>query len=100
MRRGLKIVSYYVVGNEPLVMEFSIDRSNIFDMQLLKFVWFVAKSVVFDTKEPLDDANPFILNDAVVIKQRIKPSPPIVLEQQVPDSTTKKKQAELLKWIA
>jgi hypothetical protein len=34
MRRGLKIVSYYVVGNEPLVMEFSIDRSNIFDMQL------------------------------------------------------------------
>jgi hypothetical protein len=48
----------------------------------------------------LDDANPFILNDAVVIKQRIKPSPPIVLEQQVPDSTTKKKQAELLKWIA
>jgi hypothetical protein len=26
---------------------------------------------------------PFILNDAVVIKQRIKPSPPIVLEQQV-----------------
>jgi hypothetical protein len=38
MRRGLKIVSYYVVGNEPLVMEFSIDRSNVFDMQLLKFV--------------------------------------------------------------
>jgi hypothetical protein len=33
---------------------------------------------------------PFILNDAVVIKQRIKPSPPIVLEQQVIDSTTKK----------
>jgi hypothetical protein len=29
MRHGLKIVSYYVVGNEPLVMEFSIDRSNV-----------------------------------------------------------------------
>jgi hypothetical protein len=43
---------------------------------------------------------PFILNDAVVIKQRIKPSPPIVLgATSYPDSTTKK-QAELLKWIA
>jgi hypothetical protein len=52
MRRGLKIVSYYVVGNEPLVMEFSIDRSNIFDMQLLESS-FDLKSVVFDTKEPL-----------------------------------------------
>jgi hypothetical protein len=42
---------------------------------------------------------PFILNDAVVIKQRIKPSPPIVLEQQV-IRFQPKKQAELLKWIA
>jgi hypothetical protein len=40
---------------------------------------------------------PFILNDAVVIKQRIKPSPPIVLEQQVIRLYNQKKQAELLK---
>jgi hypothetical protein len=32
---GLKIVSYYVVDNEP-IMEFSIDKSSIFDMQMLE----------------------------------------------------------------
>jgi hypothetical protein len=55
------------------------------------------KSVVFDTKEPLDDANPFILNDAVVIKQRIKPSPPIVLEQQVIRFHNQKKASRIIK---
>jgi hypothetical protein len=92
MRRGLKIVSYYVVGNEPLVMEFSIDRSNIFDMQLLESSFDLLQNPLFSIQSLLDDANSFILNDAVVIKQRIKPSPPIVLEQQVIDSTTKSKQ--------
>jgi hypothetical protein len=62
-------------------MEFSIDRSNWY-ATVRKFVWFVAKSVFSIQKSLLDDANPFILNDAVG-KQRIKPSPPIVLEQQV-----------------
>jgi hypothetical protein len=55
MRRGLKIVSYYVVDNEPL-MEFSIDRSNIFDMQLLESS-FDFKIRCFRCKRDLDDAN-------------------------------------------
>jgi hypothetical protein len=45
----------------------------------------------------LDDANPFILNDAVVIKQRIKPSPPIVLEQQVIRFHNQKKASRIIK---
>jgi hypothetical protein len=54
MRRGLKIVSYYVVGNEPLVMEFSIDRSNIFDMQLLESSFDLLQNPLFSMqKKPL-----------------------------------------------
>jgi hypothetical protein len=40
---------------------------------------------------------PFILNDAVVIKQRIKPSPPIVLEQQVIPIPQPKKTSRIIK---
>jgi hypothetical protein len=39
----------------------------------------------------------FILNDAVVIKQRIKPSPPIVLEQQVIRFHNQKKASRIIK---
>ncbi|MFZ0599755.1 MAG: M28 family peptidase, partial [Flavobacterium sp.] len=35
-REGGKIVCYYVVGNEPLVMDFYINKSSIFDMDLIE----------------------------------------------------------------
>jgi hypothetical protein len=67
-------------------------------MQLLESSFDLLQNPLFSMqKRRLDDANPFILNDAVVIKQRIKPSPPIVLEQQVIRLYNQKKQAELLK---
>jgi hypothetical protein len=70
-------------------------------MQLLESSFDLLQNPLFSMqkKSLLDDANSFILN-AVVIKQRIKPSPPIVLEQQVIRFHNQKKQAELLKWIA
>jgi hypothetical protein len=69
-------------------------------MQLLESSFDLLQNPLFSIqKSLLDDANSFILN-AVVIKQRIKPSPPIVLEQQVIRFHNQKKQAELLKWIA
>jgi hypothetical protein len=99
MRRGLKIVSYYVVGNEPLVMEFSIDRSNIFDMQLLESSFDLLQNPLFSIQKRASwmMPTPFILNDAVVIKQRIKPSPPIVLEQQVIPIPQPKKASRIIK---
>jgi hypothetical protein len=50
--RGLKIVSYYVVGNEPLVMEFSIDRSN-FDMQLLESSFDLLQNPLFSMQKKM-----------------------------------------------
>jgi hypothetical protein len=55
-RHGLKI-SYYVVGNEPLVMEFSIDRSNVFDMQLESSFDLMQNPLFSMQKRRLDDAN-------------------------------------------
>jgi hypothetical protein len=76
----MKIVSYYVVDNEPLVMEFSIDRSNVFDMQLLESSFDLMQNPLFTMNKRAYwmMPTPFILNDAVVIKQRITPSQPIL----------------------
>jgi hypothetical protein len=52
-------------------------------MQLLSSFDLMQNPLFSMQKEDWMMPTPFILNDAVVIKQRIKPSPPIVLEQQV-----------------
>jgi hypothetical protein len=69
-----------------------------FDMQLLESSFDLMQNPLFSMqkKRRWMMPTPFILNDAVVIKQRIKPTPPIVLEQQV-IRLQPKKQAELLK---
>jgi hypothetical protein len=67
-------------------------------MQLLESSFDLLQNPLFSIqKSLLDDANPFILNDAVVIKQRIKPSPPIVLEQQVIRFHNQKKASRIIK---
>jgi hypothetical protein len=52
-------------------------------------------------KRKLDDANSFVLNDAVVIRQKIKASPVVipVVEKWIPNQVQKfkKRQADSLK---
>jgi hypothetical protein len=81
---GMKILCYYVVGNEPLVMDFYINKSSIFDMDLLESSFDLMTNPLLKVK-PRSDwmmPTPFVLNDAVVIQQKIKryvaPVAPIV----------------------
>jgi hypothetical protein len=73
-RDGMKILCYYVVGNEPLVMEFYINKSSIFDMDLIESSFDLMTNPLFQIK-PRSDwmmPTPFVLNDAVLIQQKIK----------------------------
>jgi hypothetical protein len=76
-RKGKKILSYYVVSNEPLEIQFSIKPSTVFDMELMESSFDLIHNPVFNItkRENWMMPTPFVLNDAVVIKQRIKPSP-------------------------
>ncbi|MCG9791814.1 M28 family peptidase [Flavobacterium algicola] len=76
-RNGKKILSYYVVNNQPLELEFTINRSTVFDMCLLESSFDLLKNPLFAVQPRADwmMPTPFILNDAVCIKQIIKPSP-------------------------
>lgn len=76
-RKGKKILSYYVVGNAPLEMQFSVNSSTVFDMELMESSFDLMTNPLFGIakRENWMMPTPFVLNDAVVIKQKIKPTP-------------------------
>jgi hypothetical protein len=79
-RKGKKILSYYVVGNAPLEMQFSMNVSTVLDMELLESSFDLLSNPLFKItkRENWMMPTPFVLNDAVVIRQKIKVSPVVV----------------------
>ena len=96
-RKGKKILSYYVVDNAPLEMQFTINSSSVFDMELLESSFDLMTNPLFQMKkrENWMMPTPFVLNDAVLIKEKIKPSPviasPVVLAPVVTIPVVKRK---------
>jgi hypothetical protein len=78
-RNGRKILGYYVVNNEPLQLEFSINKDALLDMSLMEASFDLMNNPMFDIKkrDPKMMPVPFVLNDAVIIKQRIKATPKV-----------------------
>ncbi|MEZ0131404.1 hypothetical protein AB9T88_17200 [Flavobacterium sp. LBUM151] len=73
-REDVKIICYYVVRNEPLVLEFYINKSSIFDMDLLESSFDLMSNPLLKVK-PRSDwmmPTPFVLNDAILIQQKIQ----------------------------
>ena len=73
-RDDMKILCYYVVGNEPLVMDFYINKSSVFDMDLIESSFDLMTNPLLNIK-PRSDwmmPTPFVLNDAILIQQKIK----------------------------
>lgn len=79
-RKGKKILSYYVVGNAPLEIQFSMNVSTVLDMELLESSFDLLSNPLFEItkRENWMMPTPFVLNDAVVIRQKIKASPVVV----------------------
>ena len=75
-RKGKKLVSYYVVDNEPLELQFSIPITAVFDMGLMESSFDLVSNPKFRIAKrlPWMMPMPFVLNDAVVIQKRIVPS--------------------------
>ncbi len=71
-----KILSYYVVDNIPLELEFIISKTDKLDMNLVESSFDLMTNSQFSMAKRKDwmIATPFVLNDAIVIKEKIKPS--------------------------
>ncbi|WKL46600.1 M28 family peptidase [Flavobacterium pectinovorum] len=73
-RDDMKILCYYVVGNEPLVMDFYINKSSVFGMDLIESSFDLMTNPLLNVK-PRSDwmmPTPFVLNDAILIQQKIE----------------------------
>lgn len=87
-REGKKLLSYYVVDNEPLLLEFNINVATVFEMKLLESSFDLMQNPLFNMKKRADwmMPTPFVLNDAVAIKKTIRPGSRVI---QKPTPITK-----------
>jgi hypothetical protein len=96
-RKGKKVLSYYAVENEPLLMEFHVNSSSIIDMELLESSFDLMTNPIFkmQKRENWMMPTPFVLSDAVVIRKQIIPTPVVVVNTIIPivtkNATLKKK---------
>ena len=76
LRKGKNLVSYYVVDNNPLELQFSVPVNTVFDMDLMESSFDLVSNPKFRIAKrlPWMMPMPFVLNDAVVIQKRIVPS--------------------------
>jgi hypothetical protein len=79
-RAGKNFLRYYVVNNEPLVLEFTLNKATILDMAVMESSFDLMVNPLFDMnkRENWMMPTPFLLNDAVVITQKIKRTPKVV----------------------
>jgi len=75
-RTSSRVLSYYVVDNEQLNLEFCIPKNSVFDMSLLESSFDLLNNPAFkiQARENWMMPMPFVLNDAVVIQQKIRQS--------------------------
>jgi len=107
LRKNRKILSYYVVDNEPLEIQFSIPAKTPLDMELMESSFDLMDNPAYrmEKRKSWMMPMPFVLNDAVVIKKKIKPikkqSIPVVvqksfsLQNAVSNDTIQDPEAEL-----
>lgn len=75
-RKGKKLLSYYVVDQLPLEIEFSVAASSVLDLDLMESSFDLMDNPLFSMAKRANwmMPTPFVLTDAVIIKQKIKPS--------------------------
>jgi len=72
-----KLLSYYVVDNTPLELEFSIPENQKLDLNLVESSFDLMTNPLFGItpRKTWMIPTPFVLNDAVIIRQKLKASP-------------------------
>lgn len=72
-----KLLSYYVVDNLPLELSFSIPADKKLDLNLVESSFDLMSNPLFSItpRKSWMIPTPFVLNDAVIIRQKVKASP-------------------------
>ncbi len=82
---GNKILSYYVINNMPLEMDFVMDAAKNLDMQLIESSYDLMANQMLKVL-PRQDwmmPKPFVLTDAIVLKQNIVPQDSRIINDSI-----------------
>jgi len=90
-QKSNKLVSYYVVGNIPLTLEFSIPTNQKLDMNLVESSFDLMNNSLFSMAKRRNwmIPTPFVLTDAVVIKENMIASSTVADETPIKVRRTK-----------
>jgi hypothetical protein len=79
-RKGKKLVSYYVVDQLPLEIEFNVAASSVLNLDLMESSFDLMNNPLFTMAKRADwmMPTPYVLNDAVIIKEKIKATAKII----------------------
>lgn len=71
-----KILSYYVVDNLPLELEFSMNSNEKLDLSLVESSFDLMQNPAFSMAKRRNwmIPTPFVLTDAIIVNQKVKPS--------------------------
>ena len=81
-RKKATLLNYYPINNKPLTLQFQIQKDLELDMEVLVSSFDLLENPMFSIPKRPDSAipMPFVLNDAIVVKKRIKKSVPKKVE--------------------
>ncbi len=100
-REGKRLLSYYVVNNAPLDLEFNINVKTVMDMQLVESSFDLMQHPMFNIRKRADwmMPTPFVLTDAIAIKKAIRPSGRVI-QDTVPVVVPKMKYGKPIRQYA
>ncbi len=86
-RNGKKIISYYVVDNDPLILDFVVNKETVLDMSMMESSFDLMTNPLFGMRKRNTwmMPKPFILTDAVVQIKKINPVPRLYIPQLSPE---------------
>ena len=97
VRKNHSVVRYYVVDNEPLLLEFNVKSNKNIDMEILESSFDLLENPNFKIpkREKWMIPTPFVLTDAVIIKQKLKPTALSTSQNKVSAKPSVKKRKKL-----
>jgi hypothetical protein len=92
-QKDKRILSYYVVDQLPLEIEFNITASSVLDLDLMESSFDLMSNPQFQIAKRASwmMPTPFVLTDAVIVKEKIKASPKV----EIPINSIEFKKNEL-----
>jgi hypothetical protein len=84
-RKKTLLLNYYPINNKPLTLSFQIKKDAVLDMDVMTSSFDLLENPQFSISKRPDAfiPMPFVLNDAIIVKQKIKKEKTLAKEMDI-----------------